>query len=97
MIIVRVDAVTMRVTREALPRYGASSCLRNSLSHVKLPAAPSRLCAMEATSTASNDDHSRLADTKQLGRWVLHPDADRISGGEMHPVEGALNIGQARC
>jgi|HubBroStandDraft_1064217.scaffolds.fasta_scaffold451161_2 hypothetical protein len=79
MIMVRVDAVTMRVTREALPRYGASSCLRNSQSQVKRPVAPDRLCAMAPISTASNDDDGRLTEAKQLGRRVLHTDTDRIS------------------
>jgi hypothetical protein len=83
---VRVEAVTMRMTREVLPRYGVSSCLRNSQSQVRLP----------PMSTASNDDDGRLADPKQVGRRVLHTDADWIPGGEMHPVEGALYVGQAR-
>jgi hypothetical protein len=45
-IMTSVDAVTMRATKAALPRYGASSFLRNSHSHANRRFETGRLCAI---------------------------------------------------
>src|SRR5580698_3762937 len=89
-----VDAVTMRTTKETLPGYGASSSRRKSHSQLDVRTEPERFCVMAPISAASNDDHGRLADSKQFRRRVLHTDTNRIARGEMHPVESALHIGQ---
>src|ERR1700722_18280791 len=96
MITTSVDAGPIRTTKEPLPGYGASSSLRNSQNQVDVRAEPERHCAMAPISAASDDDDGRLADSKQFRRRVLHTDANRIPGGEMHPVESALHVGQTR-
>src|SRR5580704_3058913 len=96
MITASVDAVTMRTTKETLPGYGASSSRRKSHSQLDVRTEPERFCVMASISAASDDDHGRLADSKQFRRRVLHTDANRIARGEMHPVESALHIGQTR-
>src|ERR1700722_3594158 len=94
MITISVDAATVRTTQKSLRGYGASSSLRKSHGKVDVRAEPDRLCAMAPISAAPDDDDGRFADSKQLGRWVLHTHANRIARGEMHPVESALHVGQ---
>src|SRR5580698_6398540 len=96
MITTSVDAVTMRTIKETLPGYGASSSLRKSQSQVDVRVEPARFCAMAPISSASDNDHGGLADSKQFRRRIPHTDANRIPGGEMHPIESALHIGQTR-
>jgi hypothetical protein len=57
MIITSVEAVTIRTTNAVLPRYGASSPLRNSQNHPKGLRDSGRLCAMAAISLPSNHNH----------------------------------------
>jgi hypothetical protein len=49
---------------------------------------------MAPISAAPDDDDGRFANSNQFGRWVLHTDANRIPGSEMHPVESTPRIGQ---
>src|SRR5215471_10376307 len=43
-----------------------------------------------------NGDDSRLANSKQIGRGILHADTNGISRCQVHPVQGSLHIRKPR-
>src|SRR5580692_4138850 len=92
IIMTSVAARTMRATVRARPGYGASSCLRNSHSHVNGRGMPRMPCARVATSAAPNHDDGRLANAKQVLGRVFHTHANRVARGQVHPVQGSLDI-----
>src|SRR5580658_9916452 len=104
----RVAAKTMRATVAARPGYGASSCLRNSQSHVNawgVPRAasgfasgitPVKSRARVVTSMSPNHDNRRLAHSKQLLGRVFHTHANRVASGQVHPTQASLHIRKAR-
>src|SRR3954468_8801418 len=94
--ITNVDVRTIRATSAALPRYGASSSLRNSLNQANRVFEFGRVCAMVPVSTPTNHHHCRLAHPKQL-RWrIFNPDPNRKAGCEMYPIQRPLDVRQAR-
>src|SRR5271166_2753122 len=94
IIMTSVAARTMRATVSARPGYGASSCLRNSHSHVNGFGSSDMPCARVPTSTSSNHDNRRLAHSKQVLGRVFHTHANRVASGQVHPVQGSLHIGK---
>src|ERR1700675_320784 len=42
-----------------------------------------------------NHDHGRLANSKQIWSGILHAHANRISRGQMHPVQASLYVRKA--
>src|SRR5580698_786393 len=102
-IITRVAARTMRATVTARPGYGASSCFRNSHSHVDdrvigrgASCVPGISCARVPTSTSSNHDNRRLAHSKHILGSVFHTHSNREASGQVHPVEGSLHVRKDR-
>src|SRR5262247_2825674 len=81
---VMVAARVIRVTAQARPGYGASSIFRNCQSQ-----------AASSSVLASYDHDGRLAQAKGFRLWRENSHAHRITRRQVHPIERALDVGQA--
>src|SRR5712671_3475318 len=46
-------------------------------------------------SVSPNRDHGRLANSKQIWSGILHAHTNRISRGQMHPIQASLDVWKA--